>query len=395
MAESWSRRIVEIYLGSIATRAPGLTWRFMYGSIGYELWVDGQGRRNAGLELLAARRTGLAGLSVREAERIIENSLQTHFNLVANQVLLSLRRRMTLLELSNSQIIEALAESLEAQLSEFNRRKLFLVPSWRITPAVTHIGDQVVIATASSLEGDGWDGVVQAFGDIEREHFPPVLEMPRRTRLGSDDGWLGVVAGSIPEGTSRLTQLLGAVSICLPWDVSRLFSGAIYPTGMAILEEDNGMVRLTPSGPNVPPLLYAAVLSPEATSLIVRLMTVDNNMQRRIGAALEYIAAGWPLQGRQSFLHYAIALDALFGTRNNTTASIVAGVSQWASDIPNIEGRIRMLLNMRHELLHGRQTSVEACGDYIGYFTEFESDPYVDQIGILRDCLTHMAESLT
>lgn len=83
----------------------------------------------------------------------------------------------------------------------------------------------------------------------------------------------------------------------------------------------------------------------------------------------------------ERFIHFFIALDALFGERDKVEETITNGIKQtFPGDLRWAE-RAQWLFDLRSELIHGGSCRIEDWKDFGRYRRYFKSNPLTD-VGI-------------
>lgn len=97
----------------------------------------------------------------------------------------------------------------------------------------------------------------------------------------------------------------------------------------------------------------------------------------RINKCAHFINKGMNSKDIESYVHYFVALDALYGNRGSVEKSIVNGVSELPQN--NVwNEKIRWLFDLRNELVHGGSRFIEEWPDYLRYYRHFNAEPASD-----------------
>ena len=80
----------------------------------------------------------------------------------------------------------------------------------------------------------------------------------------------------------------------------------------------------------------------------------------------------------EQFIHFFIALDALFGERNKVEERIIEGLKKLFQDDQKWVDRARKLFELRSDLVHGGSSSIRDWKGLKHYRRYFHSDPSVD-----------------
>jgi hypothetical protein len=109
--------------------------------------------------------------------------------------------------------------------------------------------------------------------------------------------------------------------------------------------------------------------------------SANPEQRQRSVVASHFITHGLLAGELERFIHFFIAVDALFGIRGKVEASIKSGVEQALND-PAWGHRASKLFDLRNELVHGNASSVEMWSRYEDYRRHFRTDP-VDDIAVI------------
>lgn len=99
---------------------------------------------------------------------------------------------------------------------------------------------------------------------------------------------------------------------------------------------------------------------------------------KRATVASHFVHYALVADGLEQFVHFFIALDALFGIRGDVENTIATGVRHAFDDSPEWERRARKLFDLRSELLHGGASSVSDWSGYPSYVKHYRSSPNED-----------------
>ncbi|SOD17282.1 HEPN domain-containing protein [Nitrosomonas ureae] len=99
--------------------------------------------------------------------------------------------------------------------------------------------------------------------------------------------------------------------------------------------------------------------------------------RNQISKCAHFINKGMNSDDIDSYIHYFVALDALFGRRSAVEASIKSGVSLLPQD-GNWEEKISWLFDLRNELVHGGSRFIKEWPKYMKYYRHFSTEPSKD-----------------
>ena len=135
-------------------------------------------------------------------------------------------------------------------------------------------------------------------------------------------------------------------------------------------------------GTIVPPLGDDLTMTDEGFAETVRWYdaraAADAELSKRASVASHFIHHGLIRRDLERFIHFFVALDALFGVRGDVERAIIAGVDRVFGGDPNWKGRARQLFNLRSEILHGGASSIETWPGFSNYDRHFKTDPIFD-----------------
>ncbi|KRD31401.1 hypothetical protein ASE35_15470 [Lysobacter sp. Root916] len=129
-----------------------------------------------------------------------------------------------------------------------------------------------------------------------------------------------------------------------------------------------------------------ALLAPRLRAWNLARAALSADAAQRLGNALCFVNLAMGSDDIAYYLHYFIALDALFGVRGRVEDSIVEGVRR-VSALPAAADRAAWLFELRNELVHGGSRNVHEWPRYPDYLRHFDTEPERDIEAIVLDCL--------
>ncbi|OBU19982.1 hypothetical protein CTM88_20700 [Photobacterium aquimaris] len=99
--------------------------------------------------------------------------------------------------------------------------------------------------------------------------------------------------------------------------------------------------------------------------------------RNRIEKCAHFINKGMNSSDIESYVHYFVALDALYGKKGLVSKSIKQGISC----LPNSSHwneKISWLFELRNELVHGGSRYIEEWPKYMRYYRHFSAEPAID-----------------
>lgn len=386
--ESVVSRLRSAVVPGPAARSISFLWnpnnpRSFFGPRGYTFFFDSATLQAAALELLNDQAMLLTGMPLPEAEDLLLKFFRYHLHLFVPGAASEPAPPLS---------TAAQATALRSYISELREAKVYLIPAKRLSVAADLPGRRILFVRP---DGDFLAALAHTglnVPSLRARHFPPFAHEKPEGELTDSDSWIGCISHSDQGAYNLLEALLGAISLLLPLQRSRIFSMAgrnpsIYCLG------GPWIARL--DGPKFPPLGNDHQLTAADAALLRRLFEerTGDDLQRRLELGLQFVGAGWAPASRFSFLHNAIAFDALFGEQRKVRRSITERVSLLAASVPGIEDRIGRLIDMRNALLHGEISTVESSPAYPGYYEIFGCDPHEDQVRILAACIRSLGET--
>ena len=216
--------------------------------------------------------------------------------------------------------------------------------------------------------------------------FPPLNTERIPTR--HPKAWLGIRSPILQASIKMKSAILGATALTLPLESRHMFSGREMFGGVCTI---NNGTTTSFGDPHTPPL---------ASDLIIRrcdqdwldILAVKLNSpvkeDRRHLRVLEYYYRAWPLTPSERFPMLCMALDATYGERGRVTNSIVDGVQ---SDLGQHidEERLRLLMSIRGDVIHGVAPDVYDSSKYRKYYQDYLADPIDDLDEVVTESLRH------
>lgn len=392
-------RVVDHLLRAIRFAPPGGRLSFFWnpheprsslGTRAYNFYVDQEEVRRASLVLLSAESELLAGTSLDEVRTILLEFFRFHLHLFDADALMDAFRHSERASDFPDLDKDRIASSLYEYIREVTQPKLYLIVAKRLAVSVDCLGTRLLLIRPTEDLNAALPKLPFDLPHLNGRQFPPYARDRAEGVLGDKDCWIGCLARSDQEAYRFLEALLGAVSLVLKQPESRIFSSAesvpyIYCFG------GRWLTRL--DGPSFPPLISDHIIESQESETLLSLFerTRPAKEQRRLETGLQFAGAGWAPPGRLSFLHNAIAFDALFGEQSKVGASIRTAVERLAASVPSVADRISRLIRIRNALLHGEISTVEASSEYLTYYDLFDCDPQDDQVAILGTCIRELA----
>ncbi len=139
---------------------------------------------------------------------------------------------------------------------------------------------------------------------------------------------------------------------------------------------------MTLGGAILPSLAIDIAISPQIIGELQRWyasrLRSAPEQQKRATTASQFIHYAIMSDGLVRFIHFFVALDALFGVRGDVEQTITAGIRHAFNHEPQWHHRARKLMRLRNELLHGGSSTIEDWPELGFYSRHFRSDPLSD-----------------
>lgn len=171
------------------------------------------------------------------------------------------------------------------------------------------------------------------------------------------------------EGSNLLTRSMGPErTMCgqIPDDAGRAQCGQSF-SSIGLLQH---------------PMLVDVTLTPELTEQFKRWYAAraaaGDEPRQRATAASHFVHYGIIADDLERFLHFFIALDALFGVRGDVERTITDGVANTFDRDSSWRDRAAELFNLRSELVHGASSHIDEWERLDHYRRHFRSHPLRD-----------------
>lgn len=123
-------------------------------------------------------------------------------------------------------------------------------------------------------------------------------------------------------------------------------------------------------------------ISPAAVNLVrdwyTRLYSAHEELRRRAITASHFIHYGIMADSLERFIHYYIALDALFGERHKVEENIRKGIEHLFPSEQLWVYRAEHLFDLRNALVHGGTSSIDGWKDLDAYMKHAKTSPLED-----------------
>ncbi|WP_157063717.1 hypothetical protein [Phaeobacter sp. 11ANDIMAR09] len=277
-----------------------------------------------------------------------------------------------------------LADALSRDVLFAPKIELNLFPLIPVVVRNVFEGDQFSLSPASSGNCFGIkdEHIVK---HLDATRFPP--EKSFKGPLRRPQSWLSVFSADKKEALKVRSSILGAIALTSLPKHRHLFSGREVFGGQCTLGDDGLSYSFEPN--HTPPCMYDIVISKSDAQWLQILSKKINDPAkdvRRQMIGLEYFFKAWDNAPSDRFPILCMVLEALYGDPQNATQAIVDGVQQTlGAQISN--ARLRVILQLRGSVVHGRAPDVYDSSKYPKYYKKYKADPISDLELIAAACL--------
>jgi len=113
---------------------------------------------------------------------------------------------------------------------------------------------------------------------------------------------------------------------------------------------------------------------------------LEIDIKNRVKKAAHFINNAMVSDGIDSFIHYFISLDALFGKKGDVERLIIEGVKNCTSDSLWTQ-KTKWLYDLRSELVHGGARYEREWKDFERYVSHFRTHPRIDVMDLALLCI--------
>jgi hypothetical protein len=196
----------------------------------------------------------------------------------------------------------------------------------------------------------------------------------------------GTIQGSKFSSSLKLRKFFSvAFSILNSKDKKKLFKVMEKPYSMALLFPHSSSTDLSINMPEIGNLLpYYSEVSILTNTDINNIKKwyeneskLDPDPKNRVEKCAHFINKGMNSEDIEAYIHYFVALDALYGKIGSVEESIKKGVEKLPQEDSWSE-KISWLFDLRNELVHGGSRYVKEWEKYMRYYQHFSSEPSLD-----------------
>jgi hypothetical protein len=222
--------------------------------------------------------------------------------------------------------------------------------------------------------------------ELSPSSFPPFLDL--RGVRHKPSAWLGVRSPLELVSNKMRAAIMGAVALTLlPRYRYQVTRQTVFGGRCTIAGNEVAISRL--DEPHAPPLANDITITRTdhawLTKLAALLDATDKSSRSQV-RALEYFYRAWFLDPRERFPVLCMTLDSLVGYTENHTDGLVKYVKSTVD--PSVDDkRLRLLMGVRGDVVHGRAPDVYDSKNYIQYYCKHQADPIFDLELIVARCL--------
>jgi hypothetical protein len=226
------------------------------------------------------------------------------------------------------------------------------------------------------------------YGGFAPEEFPPDATLTGRKEKPSS--WLGVRSPLLQTSNKVKAAILGALALTPYRGYRHQFSMRSMFGGICRIGSD-GSISMSFGDAHTPPMSEDIVVTRADHAwlqiLAEKLGSAERPVRRQMNA-LQYFYRAWPLDPSERFPWLCMTLDALYGDATRATQTVIDCIKQ-QGEIGLDETRLRLLLTLRGDVIHGRAPDVHDSKTYYSYYEKHGSDPIADLDAVTVSCLRH------
>ncbi|MBB3063292.1 HEPN domain-containing protein [Microbulbifer rhizosphaerae] len=193
----------------------------------------------------------------------------------------------------------------------------------------------------------------------------------------------GTQQGSKFTSSLKLRKLLSVIYSITSGSSRTKVAAKPYSVSLQIPNKSSGIstIAMSEIGELLPYYANDNVLGEREVKEILNWYTLEAGLpaeqKNRISKCAHFINKGMNTDDIDSYIHYFVALDALFGRRGAVEDSIKCGVSL-LPQAGHWEEKISWLFDLRNELVHGGSRFIQEWSKYMKYYRHFSTEPSND-----------------
>lgn len=374
---------IELVLASIHNQVgdDGMMHAFMFHKPGRPKW----GLGDAGTEIffslkgitlaaLYVRRHGpnyLRALSISDIRRLLTDFIHDHFWWIAEETFGHFFTECYAAKVSVGTKAK-LAQALATSPIFVPANELSLFPLVPVQVDACFSSPQFFFRAPATLLADLAPDI---HAEIDASVYPPVKDtMAKKEIPGS---WLGIRSPNEKAALKTKAAILGAAALTATHGYRYMFSGRHMFGGVSTIK---GGVSFNFGRAHTPPLMEDIHIRPCDHAWLSKLAAMtasDDPVDQRQLRALEYFYRAWGQPEHERYPLHCMALEAMFGKKNNNTQAVKDGV-QATLGAHIAADRIGALLKVRGDVIHGQAPDVYDSEEYDIYYRTYSEDPVHD-----------------
>jgi hypothetical protein len=192
-------------------------------------------------------------------------------------------------------------------------------------------------------------------------------------------GWLGIRAPATEYAMKLKRVVLGALALSIFERERHQLTLRDNCSGYCRFDDK---ILSCSSAPHAPPIGHSAVIGHESApwlTALTAMITDESNGNEKGLNALEYYFRAWGLEPADRCPIFFAALEALFAgiPSDPATDAITTGIQSTLSNQAD-PARLKQILRIRGDIVHGRSPDVYWYKSYASYFRRFAADPITD-----------------
>lgn len=344
---------------------------FGLGGMGTEIFYS---KKGITLAALYARRHGpayLRALSVSDIRSLLTNFVQENFWYISEEVFDDFSAGSYATKISQ-RTKTLLADKLEHSRIFKPEQKLSLFPLVTVRVSECFSSPVFFMRQPETLSNE-IDPRLRPW--LDGSTYPPLKETQAKKQYPAS--WLGVRSPNEKAAEKVKAAILGSAALTLTDTYRYMFSGREMWGGVCTMDN---RPSFSFGNAHTPALMNDLLIRPEDNawlSILSAKLLSDEPINQRQLRALEYFFRAWTLPPHERYPLHCMALEAVFGKRNNSTQAVKDGVrATLGSHID--ESRIGDLLKIRGAVVHGQAPDVFDAEEYDTYYNTYSTDPISD-----------------
>lgn len=370
-------------LANFTIKNPEEKISFLYSGIGTTIYIrDDKSYLKA---IVYIKKNGLSyldELSIFEVRKLVTNFVIRNFWYIKDGELSrnhSISYRDQISDLPKINFAKALLKSDLFSVSNI----IYLYPFNSIISKVKLKGSNFFILDAKdiSLSDTSFENLK---ANIDFSKYPCLIDERRNSRLIRT--WIGIKAPNEKTAAKILSSILGTLALFESSKKRYIFSGITPDTGCCYFSENSYTFRETE--PNLPSLYYNLQVEHHLLGILNELDEVILNKiqgSKKISSLINFYKSWFEKDGERYRTLFS-SVDSLLETKSNHSRVFTDFVINHTNNQFDND-RIRLLLSIRGDVVHGKSPNLYECRDYELYVEKYLSDPLHDIQDIVEICL--------